>query len=129
MAEKRGNGGEGGGAGATAEVQRKAAIAALVSTVLLFALLLGGAWVGIAVYDALPMGPFPKSRLISSLVTILILLGGYIVYNKAVFGAARARGRAIEVPAGKGRGAKGQGSKGQGSKARGTKGSGKTGGR
>jgi hypothetical protein len=64
--------------------QRRAAIAALVSTVLLFALLLGGTWLGVAVYEALPMGPFPKSRIVSSGVTVLVLLGGYIVWSRLV---------------------------------------------
>jgi hypothetical protein len=66
------------------DAQRRAAIAALVSTVLLFGLLLGGAWLGGAVYEALPMGPFPKSRIVSAGSTVLVLLGGYIVWSRVV---------------------------------------------
>ncbi|MDR0788228.1 MAG: hypothetical protein LBG44_10255 [Gemmatimonadota bacterium] len=104
MAQQKGKGASraGGGQASPPDARRKAAIAALVSTVLLFVLLLGGAWLGGVVYDALPVGPFPKSRIISSGITVLILIAGYLAYNRAVVrltqrGRSRAARRVAET--------------------------------
>jgi len=86
-------------------------MAALVSTVLLFALLLGGAWLGGVVYEALPYGPFPKSRLVSSGVTVLVLLAGYAGYSRVL--APRIGGR-IRAGMRPGQGTPGSGRRGRG---------------
>jgi hypothetical protein len=70
---------------------RRVVALSVFSTALLFALLFSSIWVGEQIYEALPYGPLPRSRFVSALFSLSIMLGGFM----AVRGISTSIGRRL----------------------------------
>ena len=70
-------------------IHKGAAVAAVVSTAVLFGLMLIALWVGDTVYEALPLGPLPRSRVVSAGATLLTLGAGVGLIYLLAFAARR----------------------------------------
>ncbi len=70
---------------------RRVAAVAVFSTILLFVLLLSSIWIGERFYESLPLGPLPRSRLVSALVSLLAMLGGFALVRAVASAIGRRR--------------------------------------
>lgn len=70
---------------------RRVVAVAVFSTILLFALLLSSIWIGERLYESLPLGPIPQSRLVSALISLLFMFGGFTVVRAVASAIGRRR--------------------------------------